>query len=86
LLYDLRLADGTEKPWTVDVGPERAVAYPGRSPDPAVTMRVAVADFVRIAAHDLDPGKALMTGRLQFDGNLAMAMRLGEMFGETSAL
>jgi alkanesulfonate monooxygenase SsuD/methylene tetrahydromethanopterin reductase-like flavin-dependent oxidoreductase (luciferase family) len=86
LLYDLRLADGTEKPWTVDVGPERAVAYPGRCPDPAVSMRVAVADFVRIAAHDLDPGKALMTGRLQFDGNLAMAMRLGEMFGETSAL
>ena len=49
-------------------------------------MRVAVADFVRIAAHDLDPGKALMTGRLTFEGNLSIAMRLGEMFGETSAL
>ncbi|UGS35356.1 LLM class flavin-dependent oxidoreductase [Capillimicrobium parvum] len=86
VLYDLRLADGTAKPWSVDVGPERAVAYAGRSPDPALTMRVAVADFVRIAAHDLDPGKALMTGRLTFEGNLSIAMRLGEMFGETSAL
>ena len=28
VLYDLRLADGTAKPWSVDVGPERAVATP----------------------------------------------------------
>jgi hypothetical protein len=84
VLYDLHLADGTGKPWTVEVGPERAVARPGRSADPVITMRVGVADFVRIAARDLHPGKALLTGRLQFSGDLAKAMRLGEMFGETS--
>jgi alkanesulfonate monooxygenase SsuD/methylene tetrahydromethanopterin reductase-like flavin-dependent oxidoreductase (luciferase family)/putative sterol carrier protein len=82
ILYELRAGDGTTKPWTVDVGRDRASARPGRAPEPDVTLRLALADFVRLAGGDLDAGKALMTGRLEIGGDTTVALRLGEMFGE----
>ena len=33
-------------------------ARPGRATDPALTLKLGVADFVRMAGRDLDPGKA----------------------------
>jgi putative sterol carrier protein len=53
---------------------------------PALKVKAGVADFVRIAGRDLDPGKALLTGRLDLEGDLALAARLGEMFGQPSAI
>jgi putative sterol carrier protein len=47
---------------------------------------MGLADFIRMAGNDLDPGKALLTGRLDFDGDLTIAPRLGEMFGQDPAL
>jgi alkanesulfonate monooxygenase SsuD/methylene tetrahydromethanopterin reductase-like flavin-dependent oxidoreductase (luciferase family)/putative sterol carrier protein len=84
ILYDLRGADGTERPWTVAVERDGASARPGTVAEPSVTLRMTLADFVRIAGRDLDPGKALMTGRLGIEGDATVALRLGEMFGEPS--
>jgi alkanesulfonate monooxygenase SsuD/methylene tetrahydromethanopterin reductase-like flavin-dependent oxidoreductase (luciferase family)/putative sterol carrier protein len=84
ILYELRAADGRVKPWTVNVERDRARARPGRPPDPGLTLRVGLADFVRIAARDLEPGRALLTGRLELEGDVVVATRLGEMFGEPS--
>jgi putative sterol carrier protein len=39
-----------------------------------------------MAAGDLDAGKALLTGRLDVAGDFALAQRLGEMFGQPTAL
>ncbi len=85
ILYDLRTADGAAKPWTVTVGNGRAVARPGRVGAPSLTLRMTVVDFLRLAAGDLDPGKALMTGRLELAGDATVALRLGEMFGAAPA-
>jgi len=41
---------------------------------------------VRLAGGDLDPGKALLTGRMDMEGDLAIAARLGEMFGQPGAI
>jgi putative sterol carrier protein len=82
--YALGTHDGGEKPWVVAVAGERASARAGRAADPRLKITLAVADFVRMAAHDLDPGKALMEGRLALEGDFALAARLGEMFGEPS--
>jgi putative sterol carrier protein len=48
-------------------------------------ITLSVADFARLAGRDLDPVKALLTGRLDLKGDFAVAMRLGEMFGQPSA-
>ncbi len=82
--YSLGTHDGGEKAWVVAVGPAQANARPGRADEARLKLTLALADFVRMAAHELDPGRALMTGRLALEGDLAVAMRLGEMFGEPS--
>jgi alkanesulfonate monooxygenase SsuD/methylene tetrahydromethanopterin reductase-like flavin-dependent oxidoreductase (luciferase family) len=86
LEYRLRRADGTVVDWTVAIDGQRAAVRPGPAKAPALKLMLGVADFVRIAGRDLDPGKALLTGRLDLEGDLAVAARLGEMFGQPSAI
>jgi alkanesulfonate monooxygenase SsuD/methylene tetrahydromethanopterin reductase-like flavin-dependent oxidoreductase (luciferase family) len=86
LQYRLTRSDGSVVDWTVAIEGERASSRPGPARAPALKVATGVADFVRIAGRDLDPGKALLTGRLDLEGDLALAARLGEMFGQPSAL
>jgi alkanesulfonate monooxygenase SsuD/methylene tetrahydromethanopterin reductase-like flavin-dependent oxidoreductase (luciferase family)/putative sterol carrier protein len=86
LQYDLRRSDGEVASWTVALGPERASVRPGTASAPALTLKLGLVDFVRLAGGDLDPGKALLTGRMDMEGDLAVAARLGEMFGQSAAI
>ncbi|HEX2105119.1 MAG TPA: LLM class flavin-dependent oxidoreductase [Solirubrobacteraceae bacterium] len=86
LQYDLRRSDGRLVQWTVRVDPRRATARHGPASAPALTLKLAVVDFVRMAAGELDAGKALLSGRLDLAGDFSLAQRLGEMFGQPAAL
>lgn len=82
LQFDLlRPASGAVTSWTVAAGPTSAVARPGASSAPAVVVKLSVADFARLAAGELDPGRALLSGQLDLEGDFAVATRLGAMFG-----
>jgi alkanesulfonate monooxygenase SsuD/methylene tetrahydromethanopterin reductase-like flavin-dependent oxidoreductase (luciferase family)/putative sterol carrier protein len=83
--YALTGSDGRLRNWTVTVDGARARTRPGPAADPAVRLSLSLADFVRLIARDLDPGKALMSGRLVLEGDFAVASKLGEMFGEPSS-
>jgi putative sterol carrier protein len=76
---------GAPRRWVVSIAGQRARTWPGRASEPAVTVRLGLADFARLVARELDPGRALMSGRLQVEGDFAVASRLGEMFGEPSS-
>jgi putative sterol carrier protein len=83
ILYELSPANGDRvKNWTVSVNGRRATARNDRPAAPAVTISMSLADFARLIARDLDPGKALLQGRLQVDGDFNVLTKLGEMFGE----
>jgi putative sterol carrier protein len=86
LQYDLRRSSGEVVSWTVTLGPDHASVRPGTASAPALTLKLGVVDFVRMAGGDLDPGKALLTGRMDMAGDLAVAARLGEMFGQPGAI
>ena len=86
LQYDLRRGDGRLVQWTVRVGSQQATVRPGPAAAPALTLKMTIADFLRMAAQDLDAGKALLTGRLDLEGDFSLAQRLGEMFGQPAAL
>jgi alkanesulfonate monooxygenase SsuD/methylene tetrahydromethanopterin reductase-like flavin-dependent oxidoreductase (luciferase family) len=86
LQYDLRRSSGKVVSWTVSLGRERASVRPGTASAPALTLKLGVVDFVRMAGGDLDPDKALLTGRMDIAGDLAIAARLGEMFGQPGAI
>ena len=82
--YELTRSDGALRTWTVACGSDRARARAGDAPSPALTIRLGVADFLRVAAGELDPTKALLSGRLDLQGDFAVAMRLASMFGQAS--
>jgi alkanesulfonate monooxygenase SsuD/methylene tetrahydromethanopterin reductase-like flavin-dependent oxidoreductase (luciferase family) len=87
--YNLRAADGSVRSWTVTVGgsPLRARARAGAAPggEAKLTITLALADFIRIAGRDLDPVQAVLTGRMELAGDFAVALKLGEMFGQPAA-
>jgi hypothetical protein len=67
--------------WTIEVLGGQAIARPGAAPDPKLTVRYQLSDFVRIAAGTLDAAAPLLQNRASFDGDFALAARLPEMFG-----
>ncbi len=81
LCCELRTAAGDVRPWTLLIASGRVEARPGVGVDPRLTVKLSVADFVRIAAGELDAGSALMTGRMDLQGDFSLAMRLGELLG-----
>jgi putative sterol carrier protein len=84
--YELRGSDGRARGWVVSVDSERARVRPGRSPAPRVTVGMELADFARLVGGDLDPMRAVMEGRMRIEGDLTVAARLGEMFGQASGV
>ena len=69
--------------WTIRIAGDRARVLPGPGTDPALTVRIDLVDFVRIAAGE-SPMPAFLDGRIDLEGDLALARRLGEMFGGPS--
>jgi putative sterol carrier protein len=81
LQCDLRTTTGAVRSWTIVVEGDRARARRGAADDPALVVTAAAADLVRMAAGELDTGRALLTGRLDVRGDFRLMMRLGAMFG-----
>lgn len=79
LCCELRTADGALRVWTLEIAPERVRARPGRGSDPRLTVKLSAVDFVRIAGGDLDAGSALLSGRIDLEGDVAFAMALGAL-------
>jgi putative sterol carrier protein len=86
LQYELKTTSGKTRRWTVEIRGDKAIARPGGAKDPRLTVRASLPDFLRIAARELEPGAALLTGRLDVAGDFEVAARLGEMFGQPAAL
>jgi SCP-2 sterol transfer family len=70
--------------WTVTIAGDKATARRGKASAPAVLVRIGLADFVRVAAGLLNPVKAMLAGRIEVEGDVTVAGRLVEMFGETT--
>jgi hypothetical protein len=87
IVYELRhVTDGDRPPdrWTLRIHDSRASAEARDSRDPALRLRLALPDFARMLAGELHPMAALMEGRIELEGDLVIARRLGEMFGGPS--
>jgi alkanesulfonate monooxygenase SsuD/methylene tetrahydromethanopterin reductase-like flavin-dependent oxidoreductase (luciferase family) len=87
IVYELRHhADGARPPdrWTIRVDGDRASAIPGGSPQAALTLRLTISDFVRLIAEEITIQELLWGGRFELEGDLHLASRIGEMFGQGS--
>jgi len=83
--YELTDSRGAVRTWTVTCGADGASARESAEPNPALTIKLGLADFIRLAGQDLNPAVALLSGRMDLEGDFAVAVRLGEMFGQPSA-
>jgi alkanesulfonate monooxygenase SsuD/methylene tetrahydromethanopterin reductase-like flavin-dependent oxidoreductase (luciferase family) len=68
--------------WTIRIEGGRARAIPSASPDPAVTLRLSLPDFIRVAAEEVKPPELFFSERLNIEGDFEVAARLAEMFGQ----
>jgi alkanesulfonate monooxygenase SsuD/methylene tetrahydromethanopterin reductase-like flavin-dependent oxidoreductase (luciferase family) len=87
IVYELKhVTDGVRPPdyWTLHVEDGRASAEQRDGSAPALRIRMALPDFARVAAGEVHPALAMMEGRIEMEGDLKLAARLGEMFGAPS--
>jgi alkanesulfonate monooxygenase SsuD/methylene tetrahydromethanopterin reductase-like flavin-dependent oxidoreductase (luciferase family) len=87
LVYELSRPATSAEParWTIEVLDGHATARPGAAEDAALTIRLTLSDFVRVAAGTIDPAVPLLSDRASFEGDFALAARLPEMFGAPSS-
>jgi alkanesulfonate monooxygenase SsuD/methylene tetrahydromethanopterin reductase-like flavin-dependent oxidoreductase (luciferase family) len=84
VVYDLGLADGTRRPWAIEVRDGQARVHQGGSADPALTIQLPLADFIRVLTTAGSFYPLILDGRMTMEGDLALANRLAEMFGARS--
>jgi alkanesulfonate monooxygenase SsuD/methylene tetrahydromethanopterin reductase-like flavin-dependent oxidoreductase (luciferase family) len=86
IVYDLGRRDGTRVCWSIEVREGVATAVPGTASPAVLTVRLPLADFVRGLASGGDSFMPMIVdGTMTLDGDLAVAARLGEMFGARSS-
>jgi alkanesulfonate monooxygenase SsuD/methylene tetrahydromethanopterin reductase-like flavin-dependent oxidoreductase (luciferase family) len=83
IVYELSHNGNGRQPdrWTVRVQGESAQAIPGANGEAAVTLKLTVPDFARVAAEEMDPQELLFSGRFDVEGDFHVAGQLQEMFG-----
>ncbi len=69
--------------WTVRVEGDRAAAAESKAEVPAVTIRTSVPTFLRSISGEDNAALATMEGRITLEGDVQVAMRLGDMFGRS---
>jgi alkanesulfonate monooxygenase SsuD/methylene tetrahydromethanopterin reductase-like flavin-dependent oxidoreductase (luciferase family) len=84
IVYDLGMADGTRRPWSIEVHDGYARVHQGDSPGATLTISVPLADFVRVLTTAGSFYPLIVDGRMTMDGDLALANRMAEMFGARS--
>jgi alkanesulfonate monooxygenase SsuD/methylene tetrahydromethanopterin reductase-like flavin-dependent oxidoreductase (luciferase family) len=67
--------------WTVRVADGAASVLPGQDAPAAVTFTLAIPDWARLVAEEVEPQELLFDDRFGIEGDLALATRVPEMFG-----
>ncbi len=83
IAFELTRAGAPPQTWSVLVDAVQARIVRGPVPDPALTVVIPVAEFVRLATGERDPVRLLLGGKMEVRGDFALAMRLGPMFGRS---
>ncbi len=82
IVYELErpVSAGPTSRHTIEIAGGRAQARRGATENPAVRLRMPVADFLRAAVGATDPAESVLQNRATVSGELAVAVRLPEMF------
>jgi putative sterol carrier protein len=62
--------------WIVTIKDQKLEIVEGTHPSPTLTLKIAEVDFMEIVSGKLSAEKAFFTGRVQFKGDIAVALKL----------
>jgi len=79
--FNITAANGQAKFWTVDLKNEPGKVFEGKPEKADVTMSMKEEDFLDMVTGNLDGQSAFMQGKLRMVGNMALAMKLGQVLG-----
>jgi alkanesulfonate monooxygenase SsuD/methylene tetrahydromethanopterin reductase-like flavin-dependent oxidoreductase (luciferase family) len=80
--YNFQAGNET-KSYFVTVEKDSAEVHEGTSQTPAVTVAMPAPTYLRIASGEENGAIAMMEGRIGLEGDTKVAIRLGEMFGQS---
>jgi len=64
--------------WIVTIKNQKLQAIEGTHPSPTLTLKMNENDFMELVNGRLSAEKAFFTGRVQFKGNISIALKLRE--------
>jgi putative sterol carrier protein len=79
--YELEV-NGSVHRWAMTIEDGTARATHGQADAPKLVVRSTLPVFLRVASGEMNGGLALMEGKIKLTGDLGVAARLGEMFGD----
>ena len=62
--------------WTITVKDQKLTVTEGVHPSPSLTLKMSLQDFLDLVNGKLSAEKAFFTGKVQFKGNIAVALKL----------
>jgi putative sterol carrier protein len=65
--------------WIVTTKDQKLEIKEGIHPSPTLSLKMTEKDYLDLINHKLSAEKAFMTGKLQFKGNIVLAMKLRDM-------
>jgi putative sterol carrier protein len=77
--YDID-TDGGTKTWTVKFENGTCATSEGPAPDPRLTLKVGLVDFVRLILGQADGTQLFMSGKMKLQGDMMFAMQMQGFF------
>ncbi len=62
--------------WTVTVKDKKLTVTEGTDPSASLTLKMSYSDFMDMVNDKISAEKAFFTGKIQFKGNIAVALKL----------
>ena len=76
----LHLTGSQAGDWVVTIRDQKLSVEPGTTPDPNLMFGADTQDIFDVFTGKLNPMQAYMQGKIQFNGDFGLAMRLASMF------
>ena len=76
VVAQLNLTGAKGGDWVVIIKDQKLQVKEGTTPSPTLTLRMAENDFMNIVNDKLSAEKAFLTGKIHFEGNLSLALKL----------
>ncbi len=78
VVAQIDITDGEGSSWFVVVKGQKLQVNQGIHPDPNLTLKMKESDFMDLANGKLSAEKAFFLGKIQFKGNISVALKLRE--------